>query len=85
MTDKLTDLVVPLTHARLKLNTAYPDQASLADVCDEAAKELKRLTDENRRLHHEVQALRAWGNKDCTAMADDWLAENPVSKRQSYE
>jgi hypothetical protein len=26
------------------------------------------------RLHREVEALRRFGNKDCTAMADEWLA-----------
>jgi len=38
----------------------------------------KPLLDECKRLYTEVQALRMYGNKDCTAMADDFLAANGV-------
>lgn len=36
-------------------------------------RKIRELADENVRLRREVYALRLFGNKDCTAMADDYL------------
>ena len=57
MSNHITDLVVPLHHARLNLNTAYPDQAKIADLCDAAAYKLKELEAENERLRAIYDAL----------------------------
>ena len=60
MSNHITDLVVPLHHARLNLNTAYPDQAKIADLCDAAAYKLKELEAEvkhTKELHAAILAL----------------------------
>ena len=38
------------------------------------AEKTKRLEARVAELEAEVGALRRFGNKDCTAMADDWLS-----------
>ena len=47
--------------------------ASYADVCDAVDREIA-LRAEVERLRREVEVLRQFGNKDCTAMADDLLS-----------
>jgi ABC-type phosphate transport system auxiliary subunit len=42
---------------------------------DKASYELRRLHKEIERLREEVRVLRLYGNKDCTAMADEALKQ----------
>jgi hypothetical protein len=35
---------------------------------------------ENKRLMYEVQALRLYGNKDCTALADEAISSAALGK-----
>lgn len=41
----------------------------------------KEAADRIEALEAEVSALRSWGNKDCTAMADDWLINNSTEDK----
>ena len=40
---------------------------------DTIEERLRAWSEITRSLHREIHALRRFGNKDCTAMADDWL------------
>lgn len=37
------------------------------------------LVERIRKLEHEIEVLRFYGNKDCTAMADEVLSEDMVT------
>lgn len=44
-----------------------------AESCDALAQEIDRLHDEISDLKEEIEFLRRYGNKDCTAMANEAL------------
>lgn len=41
----------------------------------EGREKLIKLEKENEKLKHEIEVLRNFGNKDCTAMADSYLSK----------
>lgn len=43
---------------------------------ERAMEKISKLKQENQRLEREIEILRQYGNKDCTAMADEVLAQN---------
>jgi len=43
------------------------------DIMNAHNDEIKKLQEENKRLKREIEVLRLYGNKDCTAMADEVL------------
>jgi hypothetical protein len=49
-----------------------------SQLSPEERAQFKALADENARLWREIHALRLFGNKDCTAMADDYLRGESV-------
>jgi hypothetical protein len=53
-----------------------PDDRKLKDVYPQfIVRELNRMADRINKLEREVEALRLYGNKDCTAQADEALKE----------
>ena len=44
-------------------------------LCDAQATKIRELQDRIKRLEREVEVLRCYGNKDCTAQADEALKE----------
>ena len=69
-----TDLITKLEEKEREA-VALEDALKKANLCccdnEEKNRELKA---ENERLIREVEILRQYGNKDCTAMADEALA-----------
>jgi hypothetical protein len=51
-----------------------------AIMMDAGADEIRRLNEEIRKLQREVEVLRLYGNKDCTAMADEVLAKEAIQR-----
>lgn len=52
----------------------YADAISNTPM-DETVRGIKRLEKQILKLENEVRILRHYGNKDCTAQADERLAE----------
>ena len=52
------------------LQSAFDDRVRVIEIQIE---DKKKLQEENQRLRREVEVLRQYGNKDCTAMADEVL------------
>jgi hypothetical protein len=48
----------------------------LSDLRDEALRQCNELAAQNQRLKFEIEMLRRYGNKDCTAMADEALKDH---------
>lgn len=46
------------------------------DVSAELKSKIESLEAEVKRLKHEIEILRLYGNKDCTAMADDRISKD---------
>ena len=44
-------------------------------ICDYKQREIDKLQAENIKFKTEIEVLRQYGNKDCTAMADEVLKE----------
>lgn len=44
--------------------------------------EIERLKADNERLREEVRVLRLYGNKDCTAMADEAMKEAALRREE---
>ena len=45
--------------------------------------EIDELREEYERLREEVRVLRLYGNKDCTAMADEAMKEAALRRRDT--
>jgi hypothetical protein len=53
-----------------------PELKFLSDIRPRGiVRELNRMADRINKLEREVEALRLYGNKDCTAQADEALKE----------
>ena len=61
----------------LMLHADTIENDSIKNMVIDSATELAVLHDEIERLREEVRVLRLYGNKDCTAMADEALQEVP--------
>lgn len=60
---------------------AYWFQDETTPVCESRfvrslERELNTANERIKRLEREIEVLRLYGNKDCTAMADEILARN---------
>lgn len=70
-------------------------KARMQEEIDELWEEIERLRDElrqssidytraeNERLREEVRVLRLYGNKDCTAMADEAMKEAALRREEA--
>lgn len=55
--------------------TTYTSYPKVAKEFNKLELENDKLKEENEKLKHEIETLRNFGNKDCTAMADSYLAK----------
>ena len=61
--------------ANKMVDTPRTDAALLYSICLDLQDENNALKDRINRLKREVELLRLFGNKDCTAMADEALTK----------
>ena len=52
-------------------------------TCDDAARCLEEQHAKIERLREEVRLLRLYGNKDCTAMADEAMKEAALRREET--
>ena len=57
------------------MNPQYEAHERLCKSIGDMTKENEALKQRIKRLEREVELLRLYGNKDCTAMADEALAK----------
>jgi hypothetical protein len=63
--------------------SSYKLSSGYASYCHKAAAELRRQYAEIERLRDEVRVLRLYGNKDCTAMADEAMKEAALRQEET--
>jgi hypothetical protein len=71
---RITELRLRVDELHDLLGLVDKDKGKLRKLLQTAEEEAQKLRAENERLQQEVEILRRYGNKDCTAMADEALA-----------
>jgi hypothetical protein len=78
---------IDLAKENERLREALPYDWDQLEACRgslrEHMAEIKRLTADNERLREEVRVLRLYGNKDCTAMADEAMKEAALRREET--
>lgn len=77
----MSAVAIDLTAIEARASAASEDLVCCGHECKTAEnvepaieKDIPALVAEVKRLRNEVDALRTYGNKDCTSMADEALA-----------